>query len=70
MSRLSSFGCLCTPIVYLYATDFHPMNIQPNSEVSEAAAVAPRPKSLRAIGTARPRLSIGGRIADQIGLLQ
>src|SRR5258708_24516516 len=30
------------------------MNIQPNCEVSEAAAVAPRPKSLKAAGTPRP----------------
>ena len=30
------------------------MNIQPNCEVSEAAAVAPRPKSLKAAGAPRP----------------
>ena len=48
MSRQSSIDRLCTPIVYRSATGLCPMN------TSSDTAVAPRPKSLRAIGAPRP----------------
>ena len=51
LNRLSVYSD-CVPLRNRLV--FNPMNTRPNSEGSEAAAVAPRPKSLRAIGAPRP----------------
>jgi hypothetical protein len=60
MSRLCSFGRLCTPNVYLYASSLTALrSTSPRAtailnEASAEAVPTPRPKSLKAIGAQRP----------------
>jgi hypothetical protein len=60
MSRLSSFGSLCTPNVYLHASSLPALrSTSPRAtailnEASAEAVPTPRPKSLKAIGAQRP----------------